>query len=285
MRLLTFARGDAVHVGAVKGDGVVDATARFGIRSVLQVFRQGELLPLGEDVARADADLALDEVDWRLPIPDPGTILCVGVNYQDRNAEYRDNSDAPKYPSLFVRSPRSFSAHGQDILIPGESEQLDYEGEIVVVIGKAGRRIAQSAAREHIGGLTIMNEGTIRDWVRHGKFNVTPGKNWFRSGGLGPWIETDLTEIDLEDLSVETRVNDEVRQKDTTASMAFPIARIVEYVSTFMPLEPGDMIATGTPTGAGGRFDPPKWLKAGDRVEVSVQGVGTLVNTVACEDG
>ena len=128
-----------------------------------------------------------------------------------------------------------------------------------------------------------MNEGSVRDWLRHGKFNVTQGKNFDRSGGLGPWIETDLSGLDLADMTVETRVNGELRQRDTTANMAFPFARIVEYVSSFMTLLPGDLIATGTPTGAGARFDPPRWLVPGDVVEVQVEGIGTLCNTVEDE--
>ena len=201
----------------------------------------------------------------------------------NRNAEYQDGSKAPEYPSLFMRTPMSFSAHNEDIYIPPESEQFDYEGEIVLVIGQGGRRISQAEAHRHIAGLTIMNEGSVRDWLRHAKFNVTQGKNFDRSGGLGPWIQTDLSAIDLTDMTIETLVNGEVRQSDTTASMAFPFARIIEYVSTFATLSPGDIIATGTPTGAGARFDPPRWLVPGDKVEVIVEGVGSLVNQVAAE--
>ncbi|MFT5638937.1 MAG: 2-keto-4-pentenoate hydratase/2-oxohepta-3-ene-1,7-dioic acid hydratase in catechol pathway, partial [Paracoccaceae bacterium] len=187
------------------------------------------------------------------------------------------------YPSVFVRNPRSFVAHGQALEIPPESEQLDYEGEIVLVIGKEGRRIKQAEAMDHVAGLTVMNEGSIRDWIRHGKFNVTPGKNWDKSGGIGPWIETDLSGIDVNDMRVETHVNGELRQSDTTASMAFPFARIIEYLSTFGTLEPGDLIATGTPTGAGARFDPPIWLREGDEVAVTVEGVGILKNSIRKE--
>jgi 2-keto-4-pentenoate hydratase/2-oxohepta-3-ene-1,7-dioic acid hydratase in catechol pathway len=201
----------------------------------------------------------------------------------DRNAEYRDGQAAPDKPSLFLRTPLSFSPHGAPIWRPPESEQLDYEGEIVLVIGRGGRRIPAERAHGAIAGLTAMNEGSVRDWLRHGKFNVTQGKNFDRSGGLGPWIETDLSGVRLTDMTVETRVNGEVRQRDTTASMAFPFARIVEYVSTFATLLPGDLIATGTPTGAGARFDPPRWLVPGDVVEVEVEGVGTLRNTVEDE--
>ncbi len=171
----------------------------------------------------------------------------------------------------------------QPLIIPDVSEQLDYEGEIVLVVGKAGRNIARRQAMSHVAGLTIMNEGSVRDWIRHGKFNVTQGKNFDRSGSFGPWVETDLSAIDIENMRIKTRVNGDVRQDDTTASMAFPFERIMEYISTFTELVPGDLIATGTPTGAGARFDPPKWLKPGDMVEIEVEGVGTLINTVERE--
>jgi 2-keto-4-pentenoate hydratase/2-oxohepta-3-ene-1,7-dioic acid hydratase in catechol pathway len=231
----------------------------------------------------AEPDFASRDVKLELPIVDPAKILCVGVNYVNRNAEYKDGSAAPKYPSLFMRTPLSFAPHDQAVFVPRESDQLDYEGEIVLVIGAAGRRISPADAMDHIAGLSIMNEGSVRDWIGHGKFNVTQGKNFDRSGGLGPWIETDLRRLDLDNLKIETRVNGERRQSDTTASMNFPFRRIVEYVSSFTTLLPGDLIATGTPTGSGGRFDPPRWLKPGDVVEVTVEGVGTLRNRVERE--
>ncbi len=283
MRILTFIVDGGLRVGAEKDGGVVDLTTRCGLKSVKQTIASGQLVAAEKVVSAAEPDHDLTDIALDLPIPNPTKIYCVGVNYQNRNAEYQDASEAPQYPSLFVRNPLSFAPHGAAILRPPESEKLDYEGEIVVVIGKSGRRIRAEDATAHIAGLTIMNEGTIRDWIRHGKFNVTQGKNWDRSGGLGPWIETDLSGIDLEDMTVETRVNGERRQFDSTASMAFPIGRIIEYVSTFGTLLPGDMIATGTPTGAGARFDPPKWLKPGDVVEVEVEGVGVLSNQIEDE--
>jgi 5-carboxymethyl-2-hydroxymuconate isomerase len=161
--------------------------------------------------------------------------------------------------------------------------QLDYEGEIAIVIGKAGRRIAPADALSHIAGLTCLNEGTIRDWVRHGKFNVTQGKNWDASGAIGPWLVTADEFDDMGALTVTTRVNGERRQHDTTARLMFPFARLISYLSTWTTLVPGDVIATGTPTGAGVRFDPPKFLAAGDVVEVEVGGVGVLRNVVADE--
>ena len=285
MRLITFNHGGKSHIGAVTadGNGVIDLSRHLGVDRVSALIAGDRLAEAEAVAAGASADFAMADVELDLPVTDPAKIFCVGVNYMDRNAEYKDGSDAPKYPSLFMRSPLSFAPHGQAMLIPPESEQFDYEGEIVLVIGKPGRRISQERAADHIAGLTIMNEGTVRDWLRHGKFNVTQGKNFDRSGGLGPWIETGLDRLDLNDLWVETRVNGEVRQRDTTASLAFPFARIIEYISTFTTLLPGDLIATGTPTGAGARFDPPKWLKPGDVVEVEVAGVGTLSNSVEAE--
>ena len=154
---------------------------------------------------------------------------------------------------------------------------------MVVVIGKGGRRIAASAAHAHIAALTICNEGTIRDWVRHAKFNVTQGKNWDKSGALGPWLVPFTDAAQIENATIMTRVNGQVRQTDNTSRMIFPIRQQIAYISTFTTLHPGDMIVTGTPTGAGARFDPPRYLVPGDVIEVEVSGIGTLVNTVRDE--
>ena len=182
-----------------------------------------------------------------------------------------------------MRTPESLVAHGGNLVRPPESHQLDYEGEIVIVIGKAGRRIKPENIRDYIAGLTIMNEGTIRDWLRHAKFNVTQGKNFNASGALGPWMVTADEFPNFNDLSVETRVNGEVRQQDNTDNMIFNFEYLLPYLSSFMEFKPGDVIATGTPTGAGTYFDPPKWLVPGDVVEVEVGGIGTLSNTVVDE--
>ena len=173
--------------------------------------------------------------------------------------------------------------HQQPILAPHESEQLDYEGEIVIVIGKAGRRISEHNAHEYVAGLTIMNEGSIRDYLRHAKFNVTQGKNFASSGSLGPWMVTPDELDPMGKLQVITRVNGEERQNDITDNLMFPFRYLVHYLSTFYQLKPGDIIATGTPNGAGARFDPPKYLRPGDEVTVTVSGVGTLSNTVVAE--
>jgi 2-keto-4-pentenoate hydratase/2-oxohepta-3-ene-1,7-dioic acid hydratase in catechol pathway len=285
MRLLSFAVGDYVSYGAVNGDGIVDLGRVFSERypTLGSVLRAGELhraLALG---ATSKATIALDEIRYLPTISDPEKIVCIGINYGNRNAEYKDGAEAPQYPSVFMRTPGSLVGHLEPIWNPPESKQLDYEGEIVLVIGKGGRRIAAADALQHVAGLTLMNEGSVRDWLRHSKFNVTPGKNFERSGSLGPWLVTADEVEPGGELHVMTRVNGELRQDDSTANLIFPFARLIEYLSSFMRLTPGDLIATGTPTGAGARFDPPKYLRNGDTVEVQVQGIGTLRNVVVDE--
>ena len=300
MRLLSFESAAGASFGAVKGDGVVDLGGRLGaggctLREWLERgggtvgtrtkdSRSGtDTAELEAIVARAEADLPMEEIRYLPTVPDPQKIICIGVNYGDRNAEYRGNKSQAKYPSVFLRTRESLVGHREPILRPPESEQLDYEGEIVLIIGKSGRRIPAQRAWDHIAGLTLMNEGSIRDWLRHARFNVTQGKNFERSGSLGPWMVT-IDELDSKDaLHLTTKVNGEVRQDDTTANLLFPFDYLVSYLSTFMRLQPGDIIATGTPTGAGARFDPPKYLRSGDTVEVSVPEIGTLFNAVRNE--
>ncbi len=228
---------------------------------------------------------ALPDIRFRIPVPDPQKIICVGINYPARSDEYKDNAAAPARPSLFVRFPGSFVGHGQPIVRPAESKQFDYEGEIALVIGKGGRRIAEEDALGHIAALTLCNEGTVRDWLRHSKFNVTPGKNFERSGSMGPWLAPFESADQLRDIRLETRVNGEVRQSDRTGRMIFSPSRLLEYISTFTRLEPGDIIVSGTPTGAGARRKPPVWLKPGDVVEVEADGLGVLRNPVADDPG
>lgn len=281
MRLAKLDRSGQAVWAAVSESGAVDLTPALGPdpRSI-----RDHLLPEGivklNEYAQRSPDVGPDEIVFAPCLPEPRKIICVGVNYQNRNEEYRDGSDLPKYPSLFFRSPTSFAAHDQPLVRPRESEQLDYEGELVIVIGRGGRRIPREEAAGHIAGLTLMNEGTIRDWVRHAKFNVTQGKNFDRSGSIGPWIVTADEVGPFDALELETRVNGEVRQKDSTANLIFPFDDLIGYVSSFMTLEPGDIISTGTPPGAGARFDPPIYLGPGDIVEVSSPSIGTLRNGI-----
>jgi len=296
MKLISFERSGGEHgFGVLAGDGpgVIDLGARLGVgvtdlRQLLADGRLDQARELAQQVAArapgdAAGDLPLDELRFDCPIRQPEKILCIGVNYAERNEEYRDGTAAPSYPSVFPRFARSFVGHERAIRRPPESSQLDYEGEIAIVIGKAGRRIPRAQALSHIAGLTCLNEGTIRDWVRHGKFNVTQGKNWDGSGAIGPWLVTADEIGDMAALTVTTRVNGETRQQDSTARLMFPFDALISYLSTWTTLVPGDVIATGTPTGAGARFDPPRYLVAGDVVEVEVGGLGLLRNRVEDE--
>ena len=282
MKLIAFSRDGRRSIGIVRGDGVID----IGLRrpewtTLVDVLRADGIADL-QSIAESPADIALADVDLLKPIDRPDKILCVGVNYRDRPAEYRDGAEAPRYPSLFVRFPDSLVPHGAHLIRPRESTDFDYEGELAIVIGRAGRRIAEARARDYIAGFTIANDGSVRDWIRHGKFNVTPGKNFERSGSLGPWLVT-ADEVPDEPLRVRTTVNGELRQDATTDQMLFPIPHLIAYVSSFCTLLPGDLILTGTPAGAGARFDPPRYLVPGDVVEVDVSHVGTLANVVADE--
>jgi len=284
-RLATYSSGGSIRYGAVTDGGIVDLSARFGTRypTLREVITAGALIRLAEDAARLAPDHAPEAVTWLPPIPSPEKIICIGVNYPDRNAEYKDGTDAPKYPSMFMRTPRSFVGHDTPLVRPRASAQLDYEGELVIVIGKPGRHIAESAALDHIAAITLCNEGTIRDWVRHAKFNVTQGKNFDATGSLGPWIVPYSQESQIADIRLATRVNGETRQDDRTSRLIFGFRYLINYISTFTTLVPGDVIVTGTPTGAGARFDPPRYLKPGDVVEVEADGIGVLRNAVVDE--
>jgi 2-keto-4-pentenoate hydratase/2-oxohepta-3-ene-1,7-dioic acid hydratase in catechol pathway len=242
-------------------------------------IRSGLMGPARSLAASGQNDYTLRDVQILKPIGRDTRYFCIGVNYPDRNEEYKDGSERPRYPSLFMRSHTSLVAHEEPIVRPRESLQLDYEGEIVVVIGSGGRRIRQEDALSHVLGYTCANEGSVRDWLRHSKFNVTQGKNFDRSGAIGPYIVT-ADEVGSAPLRVTTRVNGEERQNDTSDRMLFPIPYLVSYLSTFCSLEAGDVILSGTPSGAGARFDPPRYLVPGDVVEVEVSGVGVLRNTV-----
>jgi len=284
VRLASYRVGQGEGYGAVVDGGIVDLSRRLPQFPELRALIAADgLAEARRAIDSARADYALNSVALLPPIPAPEKIWCIGVNYAERNDEYKDSSAAPQYPSLFCRAPASLVGHGQPIERPRVSKQLDYEGEIALVIGRGGRHIPRQQAHAHIFGLTLCNEGSVRDWLRHGKFNVTQGKNFDRSGSLGPWIVTSDA-IDLKaPLTLTTRVNGEVRQHDSTARLIFPFADLIAYLSTFATLKPGDVIVTGTPTGAGARFDPPRWLAPGDVVEVEVDGIGTLRNSVVDE--
>ncbi|MDB5568887.1 MAG: 2-hydroxyhepta-2,4-diene,7-dioate isomerase 7-dioate decarboxylase [Hyphomicrobiales bacterium] len=270
--------------GLVREDGFVDLGARSGAFGSLQEAVAAQALrSLADTGAGLPADAPLEDLRYLMPLEAPQKIICIGVNYPDRNEEYKDGQKPAAYPSIFLRFPTSFVGHGENFVRPHVSEQLDYEGELTLVVGKAGRHIAQADALSHIGAVTLCNEGTIRDWLRHSRFNVTQGKNFDRSGSIGPWLVPYADEAQIADVRLTTRVNGELRQDDRTSRMIFDFRFLISYVSSFATLLPGDIIVTGTPTGAGARFDPPIWLKPGDVVEVEAEGVGVLRNGVEDE--
>jgi 2-keto-4-pentenoate hydratase/2-oxohepta-3-ene-1,7-dioic acid hydratase in catechol pathway len=283
MKLASFKVRGRDSFGAVVGEGVVDLKTRLAPKysSVLDLLRRDGLDEARATIQGVRPDFQIAEIELMPPIADPEKILCIGINYANRNTDY-GNQDVPKYPSMFFRTPGSLVAHGQPIMRPPESEQLDYEGEIALVIGRSGRRIPQDEALDFVAGVTLCNEGTIRDWLRHGKFNVTQGKNWDSTGSIGPWIAT-ADEVDLSrPLHLTVKVNGEVTQDDTTASMIKSFAELIAYVSTFMTLKPGDILVTGTPIKLK-RDEAPVWLKSGDVIEIAVPQIGVLRNTVKDE--
>ena len=286
MRLSSYSYKGQDSYGIVLGDGIVDLKKRVGNKypDLLSILRADKLEEIVTPISNTEADFEVNDIIFNRPVTFPEKIFCIGVNYANRNEEYKDDSELPNYPSVFVRTPDSLVGHENKIVRPPESPQLDYEGEIGLVIGKSGRRIKKEDVWDHLAGFTVINEGTIRDWLRHAKFNVTQGKNFAASGGIGPYMVTRDEVEDISNLSLETRVNGEVRQKDIVSNMIFGIEYIVPYLSTFMELKPGDIIATGTPPGAGTYFDPPKWLVPGDLVEVEVARVGILRNEVMDEN-
>lgn len=284
MKFATYSVEGQTFYGACADGGMIALSPDFPDWPTLkEVIEAGGLPALetaaaGRDVTHGDGSFA-----WEIPIPAPQKIICVGVNFPDRNAEYRDGVEAPPNMSLFIRFPGSFTGHDRPLIRPKASDKLDYEGEIAIVIGKGGRHISQADAYSHIAAMTMCNEGTLRDWVRHAKFNVTQGKNFDQSGAMGPWLVPFNAAEQLDDVRLTTKVNGELRQDDRTGRMLFPIRRQIEYISTFTTLVPGDIIVTGTPTGAGARFDPPIYLKPGDVVEIEAEGIGKLVNGVEDE--
>jgi 2-keto-4-pentenoate hydratase/2-oxohepta-3-ene-1,7-dioic acid hydratase in catechol pathway len=285
VKLLNFRVAGRDGVGALGSRGIVDLGERLrsSATDVVSFLRMG-LAGAAQSVLAADpVDLAMADVQLLSPVGRGLRYFCIGVNYPDRNEEYKDGSERPKYPSIFMRTHTSFAPPGAPIVRPRESEQLDYEGEIVMVIGQGGRRIPEASAMSHVFGYSCANEGSVRDWLRHSKFNVTQGKNFDRSGSIGPYLVT-ADEVGPEPLRVTTRVNGEVRQDDTSDRMIFKMPYLIHYISTFCTLEPGDVILTGTPSGAGARFDPPRYLKPGDRVDVAVSRVGLLSNTVVDDE-
>ena len=241
MKFLSFTHNGLSSFGVIDNQDILDLGAvNPDLIDLRDAIKKDRLNELAKQAQKLEPSFSINEIEFLPTIPNPEKIICIGVNYADRNAEYKDGSEAPKFPSLFMRTPDSFTTHEEPLWRPPESHQLDYEGEIVIIIGKPGRRISEENAYDHIAGLTIMNEGTLRDWVRHAKFNVTQGKNFVNSGSIGPWMVSsdEFTPEKYENMHITTKVNNEIRQDDTTANMMFPSAStssviVSQLLSTF----------------------------------------------------
>lgn len=284
MRFLSLTRGAAAGFGALAGDGVIDLSARLGGLDFGEALRVHGADALRDLAARHAADFPLAGADgieaYRPVVADPRQIFCVGLNYHEHRVEAGRAETA--FPTIFLRLAGSQTGHGQPLVIPRESERFDYEGEIAIVIGRGGRRIAPGQAFSHILGFSCYNDGSLRDWQAH-TTQWAPGKNFPDTGAFGPWL-ADTDEIREGDvLTLETRINGEVLQQADTSMLIFAIPEIIAYVSSFTALLPGDVIVTGTPGGVGFKRQPPRFMRAGDVVEVEVGGIGTLSNPVRQE--
>lgn len=279
MRLARYEDGVRRSFGIITEGGIIDLADRLGVPDIDTMLAERLL-----DSAHEFADATPDVRVWRLlkPLIRPGKCFCASVNYPGRDQELAEEVRQDGRASLFQRTPDSFVGSDEAILRPPESTQFDYEGEIVLVIGRSGRRIPPALAMDYVAGYMIANDGSVRDWTRHGGLNAVQGKNFWRSGSLGPWLTTRASAGDGP-FHITTRVNGEVRQDGSTENMLVPMDELIAMVSTFTPLEAGDIILTGTPAGTGQASNPPRWLEPGDIVEVEASGLGVLRNTVADE--
>jgi len=281
MKFASFKINGIASWGLIEGSEVVDLGAslrdRFAdLKSAVAANALAEAAKAGAKAPRHP----LAKITWLPVIPNPDKILCIGLNYETHRKE--TGRDEVTNPTVFGRFANSQTGHLANIIRPRVSTQLDYEGELALIIGKPGRYIARKDAFNHIAGYACYNEGSVRDYQRH-THQFTPGKNFPDTGAFGPWMVTPDEAGDLGPLRLQTRLNGEVVQDATISQMIFDIPRQIEYCSSFTRLEPGDVIVTGTPGGVGSRRTPPLWMKPGDVVEVEIDRIGLLRNTIADE--
>ena len=279
MRLATFKTAQGPSYGIVTAKGIVDLKRYIGNRFAdLKSLIGGNAFAEAARHAGETPDYQDSDITWLPVIPNPDRILCVGLNYQDHVVETgRDNTEQP---AIFIRLPESQVGHKQPILRPRESKNLDFEAEIAVIIGKAGRRISQQNSWSHIAGYACYNDGSVRDWQRH-TIQWTAGKNFASTGAFGPWMVTADEIPPGTKMTLACRLNGQQMQHANTEQMIFKIPKIIEYVSSWTTLAPGDVLVTGTPGGVGARRNPPVWMKPGDKVEIEIDKVGVLENTIA----
>ena len=282
MAFITFQAGDRVSYGILRQDGVFDLGARIGsVLPDLKSLLTAEGLGLVQAVPKADTtDYGFGQFTYLPVLPNPSKILCVGLNYEEHRVE--TGRAATEHPAIFTRFADTLTGHETSIVLPTNSAALDYEGELAVVIGRSGFRVKEEEAMELVSGFAIFNDATLRDWQRHTP-QFTPGKNFPRTGAFGPALLTKQEAGALEHKRIETRLNGTVMQEAKLGDMIFSIPRIIAYLTAFTQLSPGDVIATGTPGGVGFKRDPQVFMKAGDRLEVTIEGLGTLGNTIERE--
>ncbi len=282
MKLISFKHGGKNTFGAVIGDKVIDLQPAFAGRATdIKSLIAADLIAEASAFAKtATATLVFADLELLPVIPNPGKIVCVGLNYGEHVRE--TGREITESPALFLRLNESQVAHGQDIIRPPESHRLDYEGEIAVIIGKGGRRISEADSWSHIAGYSCYNDGSIRDW-QVATTQWTPGKNFYRTGGFGPWMVTSDEIKPNQQMTLITRLNGQELQRATTDMMIHSIPRQIAYISTFIPLQAGDVIVTGTPGGVGNKRTPQLFMKPGDTVEIEVDAVGILRNGIRDE--
>jgi 2-keto-4-pentenoate hydratase/2-oxohepta-3-ene-1,7-dioic acid hydratase in catechol pathway len=278
MKLISFRYGERTSYGEVRGEQVADFGSLDGAPTDMKAAIAASVLD--QLSGQAQASLSLYDVQLLPVIPNPGKILCVGHNYESHRQETGRAKVAS--PSIFIRFADTLTAHGAEIVRPKVSANLDYEGELAVIIGKGGRHISAADALGHVAGYAPFNEASVRDWQWH-TTQFAPGKNFPETGAFGPWMVTVDELPDPSTTSVTTRLNGEVMQSQPTADMLFSVPEIIAYVSTFTALSPGDVICSGTPGGVGAKREPPIWMTPGDVVEVDIPGVGLLRNTIGQE--
>lgn len=281
MRFVSFEHQGQASYGLWKDEGAwwqVPAEFQARFSDLKAVIAAGQLQALAQ---AAQAQGALRQAaDCRLlpVIPNPGKVFCVGLNYKSHVAEMK-RADS-EYPAIFTRFADSLTAHGAPLPKPANTQRFDFEGELAVIMGQGGRSIAQADAFKHIAGYACFNDGSARDWQRH-THQWTPGKNFPATGPLGPFMAAREAIPDVNALTLESRLNGQVMQHASVADLIFTLPVIIEYLSGFTTLSPGDVIATGTPGGVGDKCEPPVYMKAGDVIEVEITGLGTLRNVVS----
>jgi 2-keto-4-pentenoate hydratase/2-oxohepta-3-ene-1,7-dioic acid hydratase in catechol pathway len=278
MKLLSFVADGKELFGAVSGDGVVTLNDKTGKPSLRSALEAGLLEAMRKAAQEAKPDRKLSAIKFLPVIPHPEKILCAGINYRSHAAE--TGRELPKQPSMFVRFTDTLVGHGGELVRPSVSDHFDFEGELAVVIGKAGRHIKAEHALDHVAGYTCFVDGSVRDFQ---KFSVTSGKNFPGTGLLGPWLVTSDDIPDSSRLTLTTRLNGTEVQHSTTDLLIYSIPQIIAFCSDFTALSPGDIIATGTPEGVGHHRKPPLWMKPGDTLEVEISGIGTLRAQVVAE--